>query len=68
MAGPKHAASKKKAAATRAVTPKKTVKPVPLLKRAARDPLLGPSSNLEKSFRKGTTVTLDSFRNIIDWS
>lgn len=68
MAGPKHAASKKKAAAARAVAQKKTAKPAPLLKRAARDPLLGPSSNLEKAFRKGTTVTLDSFRNIIDWS
>ncbi len=67
MAGPKHAVSKKKAAAARAVAQKKTVKPAPLLKRAARDPLLGPS-NLEKAFRKGTTVTLDSFRNIIDWS
>lgn len=38
-------------------------------KRAARDPYRGPSSKqIEQSFDKGTTVPLDSFRGIIDWS
>ena len=38
-------------------------------KRAARDPYRGPSSKqIEQSFDKGTTVPLDSFRDIIDWS
>jgi len=38
-------------------------------KQAARDPNRGPSSKqIEQSFDKGTTVPLDSFRDIIDWS
>jgi hypothetical protein len=68
MAGPKKAASKK-APAKRSAAPTQAVKQETLLKRAARDPYRGPSSKqIEKSFDKGTTVTLDSFRNIIDWS
>jgi hypothetical protein len=68
MAGPKRVA-RKKSSAKRSTTVKKTSKTVSLQKRAARDPYRGPSSKrIEQSFDKGTTVTLDSFRSIIDWS
>lgn len=39
--------------------------------RAARDPYRGPgpsTKQIEQSFSKGKTVTLDAFRGIIDWS
>ena len=66
MAAPKKHA-KKKASAKRSAR-----KPLPsaaMQKRAARDPYRGPSSKqIEQSFDKGTTVPLDSFRGIIDWS
>jgi hypothetical protein len=67
MAGPKKVA-KKKASAKRSAL-KRAAKKASLLKRASRDPYRGPSSKrIEQSFDKGTTVTLDSFRNTIDWS
>ncbi len=68
MAGPKKAAAKKSSAKP-AATQKPTAKIASLQKRAARVPYLGPSAKrIEQSFDKGTTVTLDSFRGIIDWS
>jgi hypothetical protein len=68
MSGPKKAA-RKKSSAKRSPAQKRTARSVPLEKRAARDPYLGPSSKrIEQSFDKGTTVSLDSFRSIIDWS
>ena len=67
MGGPKKAAAKK--SAKRSASQKGTAKTAALQKRAARDPYLGPSAKqIQKSFDKGTTVTLDSFRGIIDWS
>jgi hypothetical protein len=68
MAGPKKAAAKT-SSAKQSTAQKTTAKRASLQKRAARDPYRGPSSKqIEKSLDKGTTVTLDSFRNIIDWS
>lgn len=68
MAGPKRVASKK-SSAKRSTAVKTTSKAAALQKRAARDPFRGPSSKrIEQSFDKGTTVPLDSFRSIIDWS
>lgn len=67
MAGPKHAA-KKKSSAKRSTAQKTKVTQAALQKRAARDPYRGPSSKqIEQSFDKGRTVTLESFRDIIDW-
>jgi len=66
MAAPKKHA-KKKASAKRSV--RKRVTSASMQKQAARDPNRGPSSKqIEQSFDKGTTVPLDSFRDIIDWS
>ena len=63
MAPPKKRAKKKASAKPKRVTP------ASMQKRAARDPDRGPSSKqIEQSFDEGTTVPLDSFRGIIDWS
>jgi len=63
MAAPKKRAKKKASAKPKRATPGA------MQKRAARDPYRGPSSKqIEQSFDKGTTVPLDSFRGIIDWS
>lgn len=68
MAGSKKVA-RKKLSARRSATHKRTPKKASLQKRAARDPYVGPSSKrIEQSFDEGTSVTLDSFRSIIDWS
>ena len=68
MAGRKSVA-RKKSSAKRSTTVKKTSGTAALQKQAARDPYRGPSSKrIEQSFDKGTTVTLDNFRSIIDWS
>jgi hypothetical protein len=63
MAAPKKRAKKKASAKSKRATT------AAMQKRAARDPYRGPSSKqIEQSFDKGTTVPLDSFRGIIDWS
>jgi hypothetical protein len=68
MAGPKKTASKK-SSAKGSTAQKKPATTASLQKRAARDPYRGPSSKqIEQSLDKGTTVTLESFRDIIDWS
>jgi hypothetical protein len=67
MAGTKKAAKKK--AAKRLAVPTRTAKKPSLHKRAARDPDTGPSSkSIDESLKKGTSVSLDYFRGIIDWS
>lgn len=67
MAGAKKPV-KKKSSASRSTAPKVTTAQVALQKQAARDPYRGPSTKqIERSFGKGKTVTLESFRDIIDW-
>jgi hypothetical protein len=67
MAGPKKGARQK--ASRKRSAKKRATGTAALQKRAARDPYRGPSSKqIEKSFDKGTSVTLDNFRDIIDWS
>lgn len=68
MAGPKKGGVRKKASPKRSARKRATGTAL-LQKRAARDPYRGPSSKqIEQSFDKGTSVTLDNFRSIIDWS
>lgn len=58
----------KKRSATKTVPSRKS-SPSSLRQRSASDPYMGPSSDrIKESFAKGKTVTLESFRSLIDWS
>ena len=64
-------AARTKPVSKRSTTQKRTAPSASVQKRAARDPYLGPgpsTKRIEQSFDKGTTVSLNSFRGIIDWS
>ncbi len=69
MAGPKQKAGTKRSALERPTSRKKTDETSSVQKRADRDVFLGPTSRqIEESLRNGTSITLEHFRKLINWS